>query len=434
MKIAKKLVHFTVVGILGLNFTGCSSMKEALQATFEVKTIEGQGQRAAVGMAIVRQNNIMLEDLEISGAAKWPEAIAADITPKEKAYINKIMSQDAFYATSHITFPYYKQKLGGALGGMFGNMGVSSLTYRAYKNMMVLFGDNPVMWPNVLTSKWGFTDFLKFEKDENRKLVEVEAGEGNLFKNISDAVIALTPENFQKELTTMKEALADAIADVDSLNGQKGDLEAKIKENEVELSKAADKRKDGFVALTAAEIGKLNAEIDTFEPKIDAAEEKSDKAEEIYFTKLDAAVEALKSDMKLNDEQVKLAQKVTIATDNVQNGSGQAGTMFAIALTNGILALPTLQTEIQLSAGLYGHIPLNLRPLYEKRQLRALRNTIFLFPNIALGTYYSIKQASLAGKYKDVSEVIVEAYNVKMEQEKAAAEAKKEASKAVAAK
>lgn len=426
MKIAQSLVNITVVGLLGLTFTGCSSMKEMLQAVFEVKTVEKQGNRASVGMTIVRQNNIMLEDLEISGAAKWPKAIAADISDKDKSYINKILNQDAYYATKHLTFARQKRVLGGSLGGVFGDLGVSALTYRAYKNMMVLFGENPIHWPNILASKIGFTDFLKFEEDKDRKLVTVESGEGDLHKNIGEAVIALTPDSFQKQLNPLRESFADTVAVVETLNAEKGDLETQIKSNEIELAKKADKRKDGFTALTAAEITKIEADVEVYEPKIEAAELKAEEAEEAYFLKLDEAVEALKSDIKLNPEQVKLAQNVAIAADNVQNGSGQAGTMFAIALVNGISAFYNFDYELA-TLTINVNIPHNLHELYGKRQVRVLRNALFLFPNIAMGSFYAVKQASLASKYKEVAEVIVDAYDIKMEQEKAVAEAKKEA-------
>ena len=50
-----------------------------------------------------------------------------------------------------------------------------------------------------------------------------------------------------------------------------------------------------------------------------------------------------------------------------------------------------------------------------------------LLPNAAMGVYYAHKQSVLAEKYEDVTNVIVEAADIKKEQEEEAAKAKAEA-------
>jgi hypothetical protein len=80
MNRVKSLIsNVLAIGFIAFSMSGCSTMMEGIQSQMEVPTLEKQANRVAIGMTIVRENNIMAFKMPISADAKWPGMVAAEI-------------------------------------------------------------------------------------------------------------------------------------------------------------------------------------------------------------------------------------------------------------------------------------------------------------------------------------------------------------------
>jgi hypothetical protein len=425
MKLTMGMLHLSAATALLVGLSGCSAIKETLASQVEVPTLEKQVNRVAIGMDIVRINNVMANKIKISGDTTWPKEIATDLNSTQQKLLTEILKKDPYYATIHYSEPIQRKVLGGSalanqLNGAIGfDVGaiagavadpISPLAYRAAQKAQVLYGDDSRKWPDLFSFEGGLKNFLEFKSGQ---LKMVEAGKSDSYDTLSAALIALTPTNFQKDLALAKADLNKAQDAAAQLEGEKSSLEGELKKN-------------------PANAANLNAQIDALKPKIKQADTTADEKEKIYFTMLDSAVTAMKADIKLSDAQVSLARNVNTASKEIETGATEAYGAFGVAITN-IAAQPILQ-----------HLPQELNSLtmvqnkypqfadqIKTRIERLTKNAIYFLPNMGMGTYYAHKQSSLASKYEDITAIIVDAADAKEKAEKKAAEeAAKEAKKA----
>lgn len=424
-KITANLLHVSIAATIVAGISGCSVLKETLASQAEVPTLEKQVNRVAIGMDIVRVNHVMANKIKISGDTTWPKLIATDLNTTQEKALAAILKQDPYYATIRHTEPIQRKILGGSalanqlngavgfdLGALAGAVAdpISPLAYRAAQKAQVLYGDDPKQWPDLFSFDGGLKDFLEFKSGT---LKMVEAGQSDAYETLSEALIALTPTNFQKDLTLAKSDLDKAQAAAAELEGQKSSLEGELKKtptNEVSL----------------------NAQIDALKPKIKQANTTADEKEKIYFTMLDSAVTAMKADIKLTDAQVSLARNVNTAAKEIETGATEAYGAFGVAVAN-IAMQPILQhfdNELRSLQAVSRHFP-QFSSQINTRIERLTKNAIYFLPNMGMGTYYAHKQSSLASKYEDITAVIVDAADAKEKAEKKAAEeAAKEAKQA----
>ena len=454
MRVKNVVVQSVLVGVLALVNSGCSALQETLASQMEVPTVENQVNRAAIGMAIVRQNNVLAYKMPISADAQWPALIAADINDTQKKFIHEALMNEPYFATVHYTKAIQRQMLGsGYLMSQLGDYGhlaaqvldqtVSPLTYRAVNKLDILFA-NPELqdpaiytsqeryiadrvknWPNIFKFDGSLDNYLDFS---NGKIREIEAGSSDFYPTIGDAVIALAPVNYKKDLELAHKELLEAYENVALAESQKGRLETKIKLDEA--GKNAEKPEAGFVPLSDQEISEINEEIAIAEKQIEDAETMAGEKETIYFELLDQMVLALENDMNIDDENyVKLAKNINIVADEIDSSATEAYTAFGVAVTNLIInnSLLNFPRELQSLAVAKASVPLHLQEKYDERVARLVKNAIDALPNALIGTYYANKQSTLAGKYSDVTGKIIVAYETKKEQEAEAQKAAQEA-------
>ena len=454
MKVKSVVVQSVLVGVLALVNSGCSALQETLASQMEVPTVENQVNRAAIGMAIVRENNILAYKMPISADAQWPALIAADINDTQKQFIHEALMGEPFFATVHYTKPIQRQMLGsGYLMSQLGDYGhlaaqvldqsVSPLTYRAVNKLDILFA-NPELqdeasytskeryiadrvqnWPNIFKFDGSLENYLEFS---NGVVREIEAGSSDYYPTIGDAVIALAPVNYKKDLELAHQELLEAYNNVALAESQKGRLETKLKLDEA--GKNAQNPEAGFVPLTHQEISQINEEIAISEKEIEDAELIAEERETLYFELLDQMVLALENDMNIDDENyVKLAKNVNIVSDEIDRSATEAYTAFGVAVTNLIMnnSLLNFPRELETLAIAKAAVPMHLQEKYNERVMRLMKNAIDALPNALIGTYYANKQAAIAGKYSDVTGKIIVAYETKKEQEAEALKAAEEA-------
>lgn len=428
-RIVKSSLNLLAVIAVAFGVSGCTALQETMASQMEVPTLEKQANRVAIGMTIVRQNNIMAFKMPISSDSKWPSLVAQDLTPEQKLSIKAKISHDPYFSTYQYTDSIQRKALGsGALMNMLGESGasiasaldtaISPMTYRAAQKIEIFYGEDPENWPNIFNFDDTLDNFLDFK---GGKIREIESSTGDAYETLDEAMIALTPINFQKDLNIARLEMLDSFKNTAELNREKGNIETILKADEIkDKNKIAD-----YKPLTKEEKLEYKKEVDTLSTRVKEAESLANEKELIYFELIDKAVVALESELNLDDEKyIKLAQNLHIAADQVQVGAVEAGTSFGLALTNILAnnAVLKFPTEIESLRQAARQVPSHLQESYNKRMERLFKNAIYLLPNMAIGTYYASKQASVAGKYKDVTEVIISAYEIKLDQEKKAQE------------
>jgi hypothetical protein len=428
-KIIKISLNLLAVGAVALSLSGCTAMQETMASQIEVPTLEKQVNRVAIGMTIVRENNIMAFKMPISADAKWPSLVATDLDSKQKQLIDSKIMNDPYFSTYKYTDSIQRKALGsGALMSMLGDTGntaakmldqkVPPIAYRAIQKIEIFYGKDASKWPNVFDFDDSLDNFLDFK---NAKMQEIDSPTGDVYNTLDEAMISLIPINLQKDLDKARLEMLGSFKNTAELKREKGQIETALK---VDKIKVKEKVTD-YTPMTKAKKFDNRTQVTLLETKIKEAESLANEKELIYFELIDEAVVALESEINLNDENyVKLAKNLNIAAEEIQVSAVEAGTSFGLALSN-ILAnnvVLKFPTEIQSLKQANQQIPKNLKANYAKRIKRLLKNAIYLLPNVAIGSYYAAKQASVAGKYKDVTEVILTAYETKLEQEKKAAE------------
>ena len=446
MKIAKKVAAVSILAA-GVFFAGgCTSMQEMAASQMEVPTVEKQANRVAIGVTIVRENNIMAKKFPLSADSKWPKKVHAPLTKEIKEEIKKLLLDDPYFATVHYTEPIQRKNLGsGALMNSLGSYGqlaatmlnqtVSPLTYRALYKIEIFYGKDPKNWPNIFDFTVSLSNFEEFPG--GKLIIPQEAVTSDLYPTLGDALISLIPVNLKKDVENARADMLDAGEKVLKIKRDIATIETSLKQDEAQKSarkmkvnlKGIEGLPEDYRALSKDEIEDLKEQEAVLKEQLDAAESEMNEKQQIYFALLDQAAEALKSDIDLDDEAyVNLAKNINLVSDEIDKSATEAYTTFGIAAAQltGNQAIAHFGKELETLAIAKAAVPLNLQDKYNKRILRLTKNVLMIIPNMIMGTYYAHKQAVIAQKYKEFTDIIVEAYKTKKEQEEAAKQAAKE--------
>ncbi|MCP5161683.1 MAG: hypothetical protein H7A00_08430 [Hahellaceae bacterium] len=373
---------------------GCASIMDAGLSQAEVPTLENNLNRTVIGLGLVRAMNTMAS-MPISADATWPKQLSESITTENRQRIDQFLERDPFVATHDYTVQVQEQQLGGYA---FATPKTSPILYHAMNKVNILYGDDVSHWPDFFALDSDFSSYGKF-KDGQPK--QVEALTGNVYENIGVAVISLMPVNYQKDLDEYRRELNSALEDVGQLKAREGELKTYLETKKDNVGNPLDD----------ASLAELSSEKAALEVQISEHERLAEEKQTIYLSQLDEAVEVLKADIRLDDEQILLAKNIALATDAIGTGAYEAGTAFTIALTNIGLkgCLQNFDKELQSLAIGKVLVPGDKQDLYNRRLERLTNNAIYVLPAIGIGSYYAIKQSLLAGKYESVAEVVLEA-------------------------
>lgn len=423
------MIRITLTVVILFMMSGCSALQEGFASQMEVPTLENQANRVAVGMTIVRENNIMAFKLPISSDAKWPAKVSAELTSKEKQLMRNLLMDDPYFSTVHYTKAVQRKMLGSstAMGslGEYGNFAaqlldqaVSPLTYKAIKKIAIFY-KNPNLkaksayrsnyryyqaikknWPNIYEYDTSLKSFLDFKSG---KMQEIDSPTGDVFDTIGAGIISLAPISLQKDLSKARISMLDGFQDVAELTLQKAQLESDIKVNKI--SQAAKRRK--------------YKELDTIKQQLYELESIADEKEDIYFNLLDQAIIALENDLNIDEESyVNLAKNINIVANEIQSSSTEAYTAFSLAIANiaSSKILAKFPKELISLAVAKAYVPASLHSKYNIRMKRVATNALYLLPNAFIGAYYANKQSTLAEKYENFTNIIIIAAEILSEQ------------------
>ncbi len=409
---------FVVIGIFFS--TGCSVIQESMASQMEVPTLEIQANRVAIGMTLVRENNILENKMPISSDAKWPSLIAQDLNKTQKQLISDLLMQDPYYATVHYSTLIQRKMLGSsALMKQFGDYGhiaatlldqsISPLAYEAFGKIVILYGKNPKNWPKVFDFSASLSNMLEFNSGT---MINIDSPSGDVYDNLHQAVISLAPVNLQKDLQSAKDESDDADNDVLYLKADIGTIKTQIE---------SKKDKEGQKELTQFDIQNLQQELALKEEELKNAESIANEKQAIYFELLDQIPIALENGVDVSDKNYgKLARNINTVSKEIDSSATEAYGAFSIALTNIVTnnILANLPQELFSLALAKANVPANLQAKYDERILRIVKNSLVLLPNVFVGIYYANKQSQVAQKYENITEKILEVYDVYEEQNK----------------
>jgi len=412
LKILKGLANIILLALALFMMSACSAMQSGAESVVEVPSLENQANRIILAMGLIRTNTV-ISDMPISADASWPGELNDDLVFEEnKQIISDALENDPYIATHEYTDLFQKTQLNGFV--FFGAPRIGALTYSSLNRVVVLYGPNEDNWPTLFDME---TELSNFHTFTDGRVKQVEASTSNVYPNVSGALISLMPINFQKELHDAHSQMIRAFFEVAELKALKGEKETLIQTNDNPV-----KDENGVYPrrLSYEEVLMLKQDISALETSILQKQAAADEQESIYSNLLDEATEVLKSDIELDEEQVALANNILFASTAIKQGALEAGTAFALTTT--ILArsdiVKNFPKELITLAVARGSIPHRKLKLYDKRIARLVKNALYAIPAVAIGTYYSIKQAFLAERYESVAEIIVEADRLQKEEER----------------
>jgi len=404
MKMYKNVIYNLALACAMMVMGGCSVMKSGTEGFAEVPSLENQANRIVVGMSMVRTNTI-IANMPISADALWPDALNDEaVFEANKEIIVKALQDDAYVATHEYTDLYQKSQLGGII--FLPAPKVSNLTYTALNRAVILYGPDEKNWPTFFDIE---TDLSTFHTFKDGELKQVESIHSNVYASINEALISLMPTNYQKELQEARVEMVDTFFEVAEMKAEKARYETEIKTN----SSSPSVDENGVIAevLSGEEIFELRQKVLSLDTNIEQKQLEADEKESIYITLLEAATQALESDIELDKEQVALAENILLASSAIKQGALEAGAAFALSATmlSTTKILEDFPKEMTTLAFARIYIPREKADLFDERLKRLAKNALYALPAIAIGSYYAIKQAYLAEQYEDIAEIIVEA-------------------------
>lgn len=367
---------------------------DAIGSQLEIPSMENQLNRVMVGMSTIRVNNA-IANMPISADAQWPQTLTEDLDSENKKKLERILEKDPYVATHEVTDMIQQDRLGGFA---WATPKISTITYNAANKVRIIYGENDKNWPTMFDLS---SDFETYDQFLDGKPKTIEAISGNVHENYSAAVIALMPVNYQKELETLRDEMQQSIQEVALAEAEKGKLDTQLESGK----DAADQ------PLSEADRQSLNMRIETLDVELEQKKSVADEKETIYLTKLDEAVEVLKGDINLDENNIKLAKNIALVSGEIKAGALEAGLAFGVALTNltikgSIQNFPEEQATLVVGKAL---VPADKQTLYNERMERLAKNFVYALPAVGMGSYYAVKQSLLAGKYETVAETILDA-------------------------
>lgn len=403
MVAALALTPSAVFAASGSGFIDGSS--ESTSALLEGPNVEQQINRISVGMAMVRINTVILSEMPISADSTWVDELTEVMTTEmyKKIRNSNAVKNDPYFATAIIT---------NAILGRPA-LDLTPLNARLYLELNAIYKNdtNEVKTgahkgyaiPDIyeLPSFDSMDTFTNFgTKNNGMKVakINVEAAQYEKFKNVEDATISLTPKKYQKKLHAAKDAYYEAKNAVAESEGI------------IETTKAwLDKDENTNDPTRAQKEEKIKLE----EEKLTTLEAAFDEADTAYTMLIDEAameIEAFQSEDYLKTA-LPLAQKLEKLLDTIDNNSVGAISMFTSAtahlVKNGVGTLGdelSALTKAQAFSTLVG----NQKQFIIDRLERMGKGAAMALPNIAIGTYYAIKQSSEVGKYQTIVNKVIE--------------------------
>jgi hypothetical protein len=412
-QIKKSTVKLSLAAILAIvpsalqAASGSAAMEgssESSSAIIESANIEQQVNRINVGINFIRLNTDILERMPISEDSEWVDNLTTTMTQDMyKNVLNlKSVKNDPYYSTVHISNAFLGRV---AIPMTMLNARLYHQMSAIYKNETNGYKKNKLPDLNTLPSILDLKSYITFKDEPKVEVIDVAAINGNLFKNVEEATLSLLPESVQEDINEAK-------SDYKSAKDSVGQAESKVAVIETWLED--DKN------ANSPEIADKKTELATAKAELEEAKAEFDVKEDIYFKLIESGIETM--DNNFDESKIKLAQKIDKLLNAIDNNAIGAGSLFTAATThiakNGITTL-----EDELKAITLAQAAKNLvgdqKDYLVYRASNLAKGIVLSLPNIAIGSFYAIKQVSLASEYQSIVDKILDGAKALEEQEKA---------------
>jgi len=386
---------------------------ESTSALIEGPNVEQQINRINVGIALVRLNTVILNEMPISGDSKWADELTQPMTTNmyTKVRQSNAIKNDPYFSTALLTNVILRRAA----------LGLSPLNARLYVELNAIYKNdtNELMSgehknysvPDIyeLPSFDDMKTFTNFGTENNGmkvEKIEVEAAQYEKFANVEDATISLAPKKYQKSLLEIKEQYKKAKEDVALSEGIIASTEEWMKDDANANSPQRDKKAE----LLSLEEQKLTTLEDILNEK--------DDAYSVLIEEAALAIESFQSPEYL-EAALPLALKLEKLLDTVDNNAIGAMSMFTAATAhltkNGV---GTLDQEMKalLVAQVATNLVGNQKEFLVERLSRMGTGALMALPNIFIGSYYASKQILEAGKYQTIVNKVIEIAEAAKEQ------------------
>lgn len=371
----------------------------------EGPNVEQQINRINVGIAFIRLNTVILNEMPISGDSKWADDLTTVMTTE---MYTKIRSSDAVRND-----PYFSTAMLTNLILQRAALSLTSLNARLYLQLNTIYKNSSnetttdehkrYSIPDIyelpaFTNMSTFTNFGSINNGKEVSKIEVDAIQYEKYANLEEAAISLTPRKYQQQLLQSRQDYKKAKKDVLKTEGDIVILQEWFKDDANFYHPQRESKHDSLkVAKETLKILKMSL----------------DEADEIYTLLIKDAVsqiEAFQGDDYLV-QALPLAKKLDKLLATVDNNALATLSLFASATThltkNG---LGTLDQEIRALMIAKGARQLvrNQKAFLIQRLSRMTKGALMALPNISIGSYYALKQIREVSRYQTIVDKVLD--------------------------
>ena len=404
-------------------------LSESTSAMLEAPNFEHQLVRINTAINFTRLSHDIMHDMPISEDAEWVDKTVANMNQEMYRQVQALdeVKNDAYFSTVMITNIILRRPMVTMSPAIMRLYYVASVMYKNKANSYILDADGQkVLDKNGKPKQNGnenfhlpdFNEFpdvsnlktyAQFKADPKVALIEVEAKNGNLYKNVEAAILGLLPDDLEEKaelaLAERNEVLVDFQASRSNVAVQEAWLDDDKHLNDPDL----ENKKKG---------------LETAKAKNEALEKKYNEKKNAYLAILDQG--ALQIEADFDESKVPLARKTEELLELVDDGAINAASLLAaasagIVIKGGYNEIGNEMKAIaaaQLLTSLVG----NQKQFLIERYKRMVVGAVMAIPNIAVATYYIAAGRGTISTYKDVVGAVVDGAEAKEAAEKEAAE------------
>jgi len=388
-------------------------LSESSSAAFEAPNFEHQLVRINTGINFTRLSHDIMHNMPISEDAEWVDKTVADMNMdivKATLALDEVKN-DAYFSTAMITNAILRRPTPHMSPAIIRLYYVASVMYKNKSNSYILDEQgNKVLdkdgkpkqngnekfhipdfneFPDVTNLK----TYAQFKDDPNVQLIDVEAKNGNLYKNVETAVLALLPDDLQERAQLALDEKNVILVDFQASRANVALLEAWLDDDKHANDPDLENKKKGLELAKA---------------KNDALEEQYNKKKDIYLAILDQG--ALQIEADFDASKVPLARKTEKLLELVDDGAINAISLFGAAMIGIYRGYGEVDKEMKaiLAAQALTTLIGNQKQFLIERYKRMVIGSIMAIPNISVGTYYITAGRGTISTYKDVVGAVVD--------------------------
>ncbi len=374
------------VSPLALQAGVVEGLSESTSAGLEAPNFEHQLVRINTGINFTRLSHDIMHNMPISEDAEWVDKTVANMDTqmvKDTLALDEVRN-DAYFSTAFLTNAILRRPVLHMSPAIIRLYYVASIMYKNKSNghpefHMPDFNE----FPDVTNLK----TYAQFKENPKVELIDVEAKNGNVYKNVEAAILALLPDDIQERAQLALDEKNVILVDFQASRANVALLESWLDDDKHINDPDLENKKRGLALA---------------EEKDSILEEKYNKKKDIYLAILDQG--ALHIEANFDVSKVALARKIEKLLELVDDGAINAISLFGAATIGIYKGYGEVDKEMKaiLVAQALTSLVGNQKIYLVERYKRMVIGAVMAIPNISVGTYYIIAGRGTISTYKDV--------------------------------